>query len=70
MNTSRLFVLKNDLIRLQKNNDTLEGYMKGFDLRQSEKYSESVKNQIFQNEEAYCNAMAELREIKSFLYGA
>jgi hypothetical protein len=70
MNTSKLFEVKNDLKRLQRNGDTLETLLKGFDAKQNEKYAETVRKQIFQTEEAYFNAMEELREIQSFLYDA
>tara|TARA_R110000787_G_scaffold35039_2_gene90299 strand:+ start:378 stop:590 length:213 start_codon:yes stop_codon:yes gene_type:complete len=70
MNTSKLFEVKNNLKRLQANGDTLETLLKGFDAKQNEKYAETVRKQIFQTEEAYFNAMEELREIQSFLYDA
>jgi len=70
MNTSKLFEVKNDLKRLQRNGDTLETLLKGFDAKQNEKYAETVRKQIFQTEEAYFNAMEEFREIQSFLYDA
>jgi hypothetical protein len=70
MNSNRLNILKNDLIRLQANGNTLEECLRGFDTEQSRKYANNIKNEIFQIEETYCNAMAEIREIKSFLYGA
>ncbi len=70
MNTSRLFELKNDLRRLQHNGHTLETVLKGYDARQQELYAETVRKQILQIEEAYCNAMGEIREIKAFLYAA
>ena len=70
MNTSKLFEVKNNLKRLQRNGDTLETLLKGFDAKQNEKYAETVRKQIFQTEEAYFNAMEELREIQSFLYDA
>ena len=69
MNTSRLFELKGDLRRLQHNGHTLEKALKGYDAEQSRKYEKTVRQQIFQIEEAYCNAMEEIKEIKSFLYG-
>ncbi len=70
MNTSRLFELKNDLRRLQANGDTLEKILKGYDAEQNKKYEKTVRQQIFQTEEAYLNAMEEIREIQSFLYDA
>ena len=70
MNTSRLFELKNDLRRLQHNGDALETALKGFDAKQNERYAETVRSQILEIEEAYCNAMEEIKEIKAFLYAA
>ena len=70
MNTSRLFELKNDLRRLQHNGHTLETVLKGYDARQQELYAETVRRQIFEIEETYCNAMQEISEIKAFLYPA
>jgi len=70
MNTGRLFELKNDLIRYQASGVKLEECLQGFDAAQSKKYSSSIKNQLFQIEEAYCNAMEEIRAIKAFLYAA
>jgi len=70
MNTSRLFELKNDLRRLQHNGHTLEKVLKGYDAEQNRKYGKTVRKEIFQTEEAYFNAMEELREIQSFLYNA
>lgn len=70
MNTSKLFEVKNDLKRLQRNGDTLEKLLKGFDAKQNEQWAETVRKEIFQTEEAYVNAMEELREIQSFLYDA
>jgi len=70
MNTSRLFELKNDLRRLQHNGHTLETALKGFDEKQKERHAETVRKQIFEIEETYCNAMEEIREIKAFLYPA
>ena len=69
MNTSRLFELKKDLIRLQINGHTLEKVLKGYDAKQKEKYEKTVRQQIFQIEEAYCSAMGEIRKVKAFLYG-
>ena len=68
MNTSRLLELKNDLRRLQHNGHTLEKVIKGYDAKQKERYAETVRQQIFEIEETYCNAMAEIKAIKSFLY--
>ena len=31
------------------------------------KYAETVRKQIFEIEETYCNAIEEIREIKAFL---
>ena len=72
MNTSRLFELKNDLRRLQHNGDALETALKGFkgDAKQNERYAETVRSQILEIEEAYFNAMEEIKEIKAFLYSA
>ena len=70
MNTSRLFELKCDLKRLQHNGHTLEAVIKGYDAEQSRKHEKNVRQQIFEIEETYCNAMAEIKAIKSFLYGA
>jgi hypothetical protein len=70
MNTSRLRELKNDLRRLQHNHRTLELVLKGFDAKQKERYAETVRKQLFEIEETYCNAMQEIREIKAFLYPA
>jgi hypothetical protein len=70
MNTSRLFELKNDLRRLQHNYHTLELVLKGYDAKQKERHAETVRKQIFEIEETYCNAMEEIREIKAFLYPA
>jgi len=69
MNLNRLNILKNDLIRLQTNGNTLEECLRGFDTEQSRKYAKNIKNEIFQIEEAYCKAIEEIREVKTFLYG-
>ena len=70
MSTSKLFELKNDLIRLQHNGHTLENLLKGYDAEQSRKHGKNVRKQIFEIEETYCNAMQEISEIKAFLYAA
>ena len=70
MNSNRLKILKNDLIRLQTNGNKLEECLRSFDAEQSRKYADNIKNEIFQIEETYCNAMAEIKDIKSYLYGA
>ena len=67
MNTHRLWELKGDLRRLQYNIHTLEAILKGYDARQKERHGKNVRNQIFQAEEIYCDAMEEISEIKAFL---
>jgi|TARA_R110000737_G_scaffold75074_1_gene104505 hypothetical protein len=66
MNTTKLFELKKDLKRLQRNYQTNEELLATCESQ----YVEKVKADIFEIENVYCDTLEEIRKIKTFLYCA
>jgi len=65
MNTTKLFELKKDLKRLQRNYQTNEELLTTCEPQ----YLAKVKADIFEIENVYCDTLEEIRKIKTFLYG-